>query len=75
MTEEQVKAAKARFFLQKRETFAQGILYNLCGNEASLSTVVAEPEVLAKAAVKLADALMKELYVNDLPSYEAEAEK
>lgn len=73
LTEDEIKARKAQFYMQKREVFAQGILYNLCGNEASFPTAVAEPEVIVSKAVKMADLLMKALYVDEIPSFEPEA--
>ena len=62
LTEDEIKAKQAMFFMQKRETFAQGILYNLTNNAASFSTAIAEPEVLVEKAVQMADLLLDKLY-------------
>ena len=72
LTEEQIKQNQARFFLQKRESFAQGILYNLINNPSSFSTAVNEPEVLVKKSVEMADLLMKHLFVEPIPDLKPE---
>lgn len=67
MTEEEMRANQARFFMQKRESFAQGILYNLCNNASSFGTAMNEPEVLVKKSVEMADLLMKALFIDPIP--------
>lgn len=67
LTAEEMKANQARFFMQKRESFAQGILYNLCNNASSFSTAMAQPEVLVKKSIEMADLLMRGLYVDPIP--------
>ncbi len=46
-----------RALMQRRETFAQGILFNLCQNP---SATIGED--LVKRSVEMADALIKALY-------------
>ena len=61
LTDEQKAQQVARFLAQKRETFAQGILFNLCqgiGPDASS----AQAKALVHLSVEMADALMEELY-------------
>lgn len=56
MSEEERRMQVARFLAQKRESFAQGALFNLLQNPSvDLSTAV-------KDSVRLADELMDELY-------------
>lgn len=56
LTEEEKKLQTIRFFQQKRESFAQGILYNMVQNPSTnLKSAVA-------TAVKLADELIESLY-------------
>ena len=66
LTEEEMKMNQARFFMQKRESFAQGILYNFCNNPAMAD---AKPEELVKKAVETADHLMKSLFVDPVPEF------
>lgn len=61
-TPEEIKEQQVRALIQKRESFAQGILYNLAGNPSAFSTIIAEPETIAKAAVRLAEATIESLY-------------
>lgn len=75
MTEEEMKANQARFFLQKRESFAQGILYNLCNNASSFGTAMNEPEVLVKKSIEMADLLMKGLFVDPIPEMDSIGKK
>ena len=65
LTKEEMQANQARFFLQKRESFAQGVLYNLCNSCGA--SAIAEPEVIVKKSVEIADLLMKALFVDPLP--------
>ena len=59
-TEEQIMAHRVEIIAQKREAFAQGILYNL--TRALPSTVISDPKTLAQASVKLAEAFLEALY-------------
>lgn len=52
--------------MQKRETFAQGALWNLCNNPAYKDTA---PVDLVAVAVDMADALIKALFVDPLPDF------
>lgn len=67
ISQEEMAANRARFFMQKRESFVQGILYNLCNNPSSFGTAMSEPEVLVKKSIEMADLLMKGLYVDPIP--------
>lgn len=59
-TAEQLRQQQVRIISQKREAFAQGILYNL--TRALPSTVISDPKTLAQASVKLAEAFLEALY-------------
>lgn len=59
-TAEEIKAQQVRIISQKREAFAQGILFNL--TRALPSTVISDPKTLAQAAVKLSEAFLEALY-------------
>jgi len=72
ISQEEIKANQARFFMQKRESFAQGALYNLCNNAAMADK---SPEELVKKAVNIADNLMKALYFDPVPEFEGKEEK
>lgn len=59
LTPEQKQEAMLRFFTQKRESFATGILFNLCQNPAMQD---ADPRVIVDHAVEMADHLIEKLY-------------
>lgn len=59
-TEQEIHDQRVRVIAQKRESFAQMVLAQLC--QALPSTVISEPEALAKAAVKQAEAFLEALY-------------
>lgn len=59
-TAEQLRQQQVRIISQKREAFAQGILFNL--TRALPSTVIYDPKTLAQASVKLAEAFLEALY-------------
>ena len=59
LTPEQRKEAMVRFFTQKRESFATGILFNLCQNPAMADS---DPMVAVDHAVEMADYLIEKLY-------------
>lgn len=53
--------------MQKRESYAQGILFNLCNNPGAIE---ASGEHLVNTAVEMADLLMKRLFIDPLPDPE-----
>lgn len=59
LTPEQKQEAMLRFFTQKRESFATGILFNLCQNPAMKDSDTKE---LVNTAVDMADHLIERLY-------------
>lgn len=59
LTPEQKQEAMLRFFTQKRESFATGILFNLCQNPAMADT---DPMIAVDHAVEMADYLIEKLY-------------
>lgn len=59
LTPEQKQEAMIRFFTQKRESFATGILFNLCQNPAMANT---DPMIAVDHAVEMADHLIEKLY-------------
>lgn len=59
LTPEQKKEAMMRFFTQKRESFATGILFNLCQNPAMAES---DPKIAVEHAVEMADHLIELLY-------------
>lgn len=59
LTPEQKQEAMLRFFTQKRESFATGILFNLCQNPAMAD---ADPKVVVDHAVEMSDYLIEKLY-------------
>ena len=59
-TAEELRQQQVRIISQKREAFAQDILFNL--TRALPSTVISDPKTLAQAAVKLAEAFLEALY-------------
>lgn len=59
-TAEQLRQQRVQIISQKREAFAQGILFNL--TRALPSTVISDPKTLAQASVKLAEAFLEALY-------------
>lgn len=57
---EELERQRARFFLQKREAFAQGILYNLCQNVRIAD--LADTETIVTKSVEMADLLLERIY-------------
>lgn len=60
LTDEQKAQQVARFLAQKRETFAQGILFNLC--QGIGLSAIDNGKQLVHTSVEMADALLEELY-------------
>ncbi len=60
LTPEQKQEAMLRFFTQKRESFATGILFNLCQNPSVLDDL--DGKSLVDTAVEMADYLIEKLY-------------
>ena len=60
MTEEEMKKKQAEFFMQKRESFAQGILYNLCQSVHIVD--LTETDKIVEKSVQMADKLIEVLY-------------
>ncbi len=60
MSEEQQKEQIIRFLSQKRESFVQGCLFNLCQGKGIMTT--AESKVLVDQAIEMADYLLEKLY-------------
>lgn len=60
MTPEERKEQATRAYLQKRESIASGILFNLCRNPRT--TEDSDLEALVEAAVIMADKLIEKLY-------------
>lgn len=73
LTPEQKQEAMVRFFTQKRESFATGILFNLCQNAGLLNGQL-DPKELVNAAVDMADYLLEKLYPLKEESETVEAE-
>lgn len=60
MSEEEIKRKQAEFFMQKRESFAMGILYNLCQNVHIADYT--ETDKIVDKSVEMADKLIDKLY-------------
>lgn len=58
---EEIRQQQIRAFIQRRESFAQGILFNALHNP-SLVPMSVKSEDLAKWSVELAEALLDALY-------------
>lgn len=61
LTPEQKQEAMVRFFTQKRESIATGILFNLMQNPVLLNSDVT-PEATAELAIEIADRMIEKLY-------------
>ena len=61
LTPEERKEQATRAYLQKRESIATGVLFNLVHNEEIIKSN-ATPEDVAEYATKIADALLEKLY-------------
>lgn len=74
MTEEEKKNQMMRFIAQKRESFAQGVLFNLC---QGLNFVPNEDAVkdLVDRSIEMADYLMERLYTIKEEKDEASGEQ
>ena len=60
MTPEERKEAAARAYMQKKESIATGVLFNLCRNPRT--TEESNLEALVEAAVIMADKMIEKLY-------------
>lgn len=60
MTEEEIKRKQTEFLMQKRESFAQGILYNLCQSVHIVD--LTETDKIVEKSVQMADKLIEVLY-------------
>lgn len=60
LTPEERKEQATRAFLQKRESIATGVLFNLCRNPRT--TEESNLEALVEAAVIMADKMIEKLY-------------
>lgn len=69
LTAEEREQQAARMYLQKRESIATGVLYNMMHNPAIMESCSAED--LATKAIEVADAMLEKLYFT--PSEEEEA--
>lgn len=56
LNQEERIAAMNRAFIQRFESIAQGVLYNLCNNPAVCSTAFNEPEQLVKTTIDITTA-------------------
>ena len=63
MTPEERKEQAARAYMQKRESIASGVLFNMMHNETLLQNFDAEG--LATLSVEVADAFIKKLYFSE----------
>lgn len=61
LSAEEIRQQQIRAFIQRRESFAQGILFNALHNP-SLVPMSVKSEDLAKWSVELAEALLDALY-------------
>ena len=59
LTQEEREAQAARMYMQKRESIATGILFNMCHNPAMADT---DPRVVVDSAVEMADYMIEKLY-------------
>lgn len=62
MTPEERKEQATRAYLQKRESIASGILFNLMHNPELLKSDDFTPEGVADAAIKIADRFIEKLF-------------
>ena len=62
LTAEERKEQAARMYVQKRESIATGILFNLMHNPEILKDDDYSPEGIADVAVMIADKLIEKLY-------------
>jgi hypothetical protein len=60
MTQEERKEAAARAYMQKKESIATGVLFNMMHNETLLQNFNAEG--LVGLAIEIADAMIEKLY-------------
>ena len=60
MTPEERKEAAARAYMQKKESIATGVLFNMMHNETLLQNFNAEG--LVGLAIEIADAMIEKLY-------------
>ena len=61
LTAEERQEQAARMYMQKRESIASGVLFNMMHNAEIFKTEVT-PEEIADIAIKVADALIEKLY-------------
>lgn len=62
LTPEERKEQAARMYMQKRESIATGVLFNLMHNPEILKSDDYTPEGIADVAVMIADKLIEKLY-------------
>lgn len=62
LTEEQKQEQVIRFFSQKRESFAQAILFNLCNGLGFIPSEGEDTIELVERSVEMADLLIEKLY-------------
>lgn len=72
LTEEEINRKKAEFFLQKRESYAMGILYNLCQNIHIAD--YDDTDKIVKKSVQMADQLLEQLFGVSLNKVEKKEE-
>lgn len=61
LSEEERQEQAARMYMQKRESIATGVLFNMMHNSNVLNGGVT-PEEIAEFAIKTADAVIEKLY-------------
>lgn len=64
LTPEERREQATRAYLQKRESIATGVLFNLMHNEEILKSN-ATPEDVAEYAIKITDAMIEKLYFSE----------
>jgi hypothetical protein len=60
LTPEERQEQAARMYMQKRESIATGVLFNLCRNPQT--TADSSLEALVEASIKMADMMIEKLY-------------
>ena len=65
MTPEERKEQATRAYLQKRESIATGVLFNLMHNPELLNSDEFTPEGVADVAVQIADRFIEKLYFTE----------
>ena len=62
LTPEERQEQAARMYMQKRESIATGVLFNIMHNPELLKSDEFTPEGVADAAIQIADKLIEKLY-------------